>query len=265
MSEEPVLRSVDDGIATITLNRPDRLNALSDPVKEGIVNALDEFEDRDDVRCLVVEGAGRAFCAGGDVKSQGDRLEDVPPAHERSQRIVDDCEDIPIRLHEYGVPTVAKIDGYCVGAGMGLAFACDVHVASSEAKFGLVFRNVGLTLDFATSYLLPRLVGTNTAKELALTGEVISAERAERIGLVNHVYGADEFERRFAEFVDPIANGPTIANYYSTRNIDRGFDSSIDEAVERESSSQVLALDTDDHAEGVRAFAEDRDPEFEGA
>lgn len=265
MSEEAVLRSVDDGIATLTLNRPERMNALSDNIKEGITTALDEFEDHDDVRCLVVEGAGRAFCAGGDVKSQGDRLEDAPPTHDRSQRIVKDCVEIPLRIHEFEVPTVAKIDGYCVGAGMGLAFACDVHVASTDAKFGLVFRNVGLTLDFATSYLIPRLVGANTAKELALTGDIISAERAAQIGLVNHVYDSDEFDTRVAEFIEPIANGPTVANFYSSRNIDRGLESSILDAVERESSSQTLALVTDDHAEGVRAFSEDRDPEFKGA
>lgn len=264
MSEEAVLTSLENGIATITLNRPEKLNALSDDVKEGITDALDTFEDRDDVRCLVIEGAGRAFCAGGDVSSQGDRVEDAPPAHERSERIVRDCKNIPIRIHDYGVPTIAKIDGYCVGAGMGLAFACDVHLASSEAKFGLVFRNVGLTLDFASSYLVPRLVGANTAKELALTGEIISAERAEAIGLVNHVYPEGEFDQRVTEFLEPIANGPTVANYYSTRNIDRGLESSIQGAVERESSSQTLALDTSDHAEGVRAFSEDRDPQFEG-
>lgn len=264
MSEEAVLRSIDDGIATLTLNRPERMNALSDDVKDGIVEALDEFEDRDDVRCLVIEGNGRGFCAGGDVKSQGDRLEDAPPAHDRSQRIVRDCLEIPTRIREFEVPTVAKIDGYCVGAGMGLAFACDVHVASTDAKFGLVFRNVGLTLDFATSYLIPRLVGANTAKELALTGDIISADRAAEIGLVNRVYDTEEFEARVAEFVEPIANGPTVANFYSCRNIDRGLESSILDAIERESSAQTLALDTDDHAEGVRAFAEDRDPEFEG-
>lgn len=265
MSEEAVLTSVDDGIATVTLNRPEKLNALSDDVKEGIIDALDAFEGRDDVRCLVIEGAGRSFCAGGDVSSQSDRLEDAPPANERSERIVRDCENIPIRIYDYEVPTVAKVDGHCVGAGMGLAFACDVHLASSEAKFGLVFRNVGLTLDFASSYLVPRLVGANTAKELALTGEIISAERAEAIGLVNHVYPQAEFEERVSEFLEPIANGPTVANYYSTRNIDRGLESTIQEAVEREASSQVLALDTSDHEEGVRSFSEGRDPEFEGA
>jgi enoyl-CoA hydratase/carnithine racemase len=265
MSEEAVLRSVDDGIATITLNRPERMNALADDVKVGIIGALDEFEARDDVRCLVIEGSGRAFCAGGDVNSQNERLDDAPPIYDHSQRIVKDCIDIPIRIHEFEVPTVAKVDGYCLGAGMGLAFACDIHVASSSAKFGLVFRNVGLTLDFATSYLIPRLIGGNTAKELALTGEIISAERAAEIGLVNHVYDSNEFDTKVEGFIEPIANGPTVANFYSCRNIDRGLESSILDAVERESSSQILTLDTDDHVEGVQAFSEKRDPQFEGA
>lgn len=264
MSDDAVLTEVDGGIATITLNRPKKLNALSDDVKDGIVTALDEFEDRNDIRCLVLEGAGRAFSAGGDVSAQGDRLEETPPAHKRSERIVGDCEAIPIRIYNYDVPTIAKIDGYCVGAGMGLAFACDIHVASTDAKFGLVFRNVGLTIDFATSYLIPRLVGPSRAKELALTGEIISADQAEDIGLVNHVYPVEEFEERVTEFLGPIANGPTVANRYSMRNIDRGLESTIQDAVERESSSQTLVLDTEDHEEGVRAFSDDRDPEFIG-
>jgi enoyl-CoA hydratase/carnithine racemase len=264
MSDNAVLTEFDRGIATITLNRPNKMNALSDAVKDGIIAGLDAFEKQDGVRCLVVEGAGRAFSAGGDVSAQDERLDEAPPAHERSERIVDDCESIPIRIHEYDVPTIAKVDGYCVGAGMGLAFACDVQIASTDAKFGLVFRNVGLTLDFATSYLIPRLVGSNTAKELALSGDIIAADRAEEIGLVNHVYPTEEFEDRASEFIEPIANGPTVANHYSTRNIDRGLESTIQDAVERESSSQTLALGTEDHEEGVRAFAEDRDPEFIG-
>lgn len=266
MSDEAVLLDVTDGIATITLNQPERMNALSDAIKAGIRESLTEVESRDDTRCVVIEGSGRAFSAGGDVKSQKDRLEDAGGMtdHDRAQRMERDVESISIRLFNFPLPTIAKVDGYCVGAGMGLAFACDVQLASVDAGFGLVFRNVGLTLDFATSYLLPRIVGTNTAKELALTGEIIDGERAAEIGLVNHVYSSDEFEEKASEFIEQIGSGPTVALHYSTRNIDRGADTTIREAVELEASAQNIARRTHDHEEGVTAFAEDREPEFIG-
>lgn len=264
MAENAVLLDISEGIATITLNRPDRLNALSDDVKAGLVESLDTIQTRDDVRCIVLEGNGRAFTAGGDVKSQGDRLADPPSTQERIDRIIQDCEEIPIRLFEHRLPTVAKINGYCVGAGMGLAFACDLHLASDQAKFGLVFRNVGLSLDFGTSFLIPRLVGPSVAKKLALTGEIIDAEEALDIGLISEVFPAETFQEDTGDLIETIANGPTVANSHSMRNIDRGLDGWIDEAVVREATAQGVAVGTDDHEEGVNAFAEDREPAFKG-
>lgn len=264
MSDDTVTASFEDGIATITLDRPERMNALSEDVKRGIESALDAVDERDDVRCIVFEGAGNAFCAGGDVGGMEDRDESERGPRDRVRDLVETCERIPIRIYNCDVPTVAKIDGYCLGAGVGLALACDVQLASDEAAFGLVFRNVGLSMDFATSFLVPREVGWNVAKELALTGKIVSAERASELGLINHVYGTDNFESDAAELIDEIATGPTIALGYSARNIDRSYGGTIREAVEREAEAQNVAYGTADHDEGVAAFRADREPDFSG-
>lgn len=261
MSENAVLLDVEDGIATITLNRPDEMNSLSPAIVSGIDDALDRVAEHDDARCVVLEGAGRAFCAGGDISGMDD---DETTGHERMLRIVDISEKIPVRLYNYELPTVAKIDGYCLGAGVGVALSCDVQLASERAQLGLVFRNVGLTLDFATSYLVPQYVGPNVARELALTGEILPADEAEELGLLNHVYDEESFESESQELIETIATGPTVALHHSTRNINLAPGSSIREAAEREARSQKLASNTEDHTEGVEAFAEDREPNFQG-
>ena len=262
MSSDAVRLEIEDGVATITLNEPDSMNALSSAIVSGVADALDEAEADGDVRCLVLQGAGPAFCAGGDISGMGagsDRSQ-----HDDVRRIVGLCEELPIRIFNFGVPTVAKVDGYCVGAGMGLALACDAVLASERSTFGLVFRNIGLSVDLTTSYLVPRLIGPQKAKEITLTGELIEGPRAEEMGLVNHAYPDDEFEARADEFVETIAEGPTVALSYSMQNIDRGLDGGIREAAERESDAQAIAKATADHLEGVEAFSEDRDPDFEG-
>ncbi|WP_323173334.1 enoyl-CoA hydratase-related protein [Natrialba sp. PRR66] len=264
MPDDAVTASFDEGIATITLDQPERLNALSDDIKQGIESALDAVDERDDVRCVVFEGTGDAFCAGGDIGGMEDRDESERGSRDRVRDLIESCERIPIRIYNCDVPTVAKIDGYCLGAGVGFALACDIQLASDEAAFGLVFRNIGLSMDFATSFFVPREVGWNVAKELALTGEIISAERAHKLGLINHVYGTDEFESAAGELIEGIATGPTIALGYSARNIDRSYGGTIREAVEREAEAQNIAYGTADHDEGVAAFREDREPDFSG-
>lgn len=264
MLGEDVILDVENGAATITLNQPDRLNPLSDGIKNGIAEALDGIDERDDIRCVVFEGAGRAFSAGGDIKGMQDRDEEDRVGHRRAQGIVDSCEQIAVRVYNFELPTIAKIDGYCVGAGIGIAMACDILLASERSQFGLAFRNIGLTLDFATSLFVVRAVGPYVAKELALTGDLFSAEIAEDLGLINHAYSDDEFEAEADDFVERIASGPTVALHYSIRNIDRAWNGSIREAIEREASAQAMVGQTQDHQEGIDAFGEDRDASFDG-
>ncbi len=167
-------------------------------------------------------------------------------------------------VYRFPVPTVAKIDGPAVGAGAGLALACDLQLASETAKIGFVFRGVGLSCDAGTSYLLPRLVGANTAKELVLTGEILGADDALELGLFNHVYPADEFDDRVAELVEEIASGPTVALRHATRLIDSAAGKGFEAALKDEAAAQGIALGSRDHEEGVRAFLEGREPSFEG-
>ena len=263
MLGDDVLLKVNDRIATITLNRPDSMNALSDEIKAGIGQGLEEVKEHESVQCVVFEGAGDAFSAGGDIKSMnGDGGESS--GHSATRGMVKTVERIPMRIYNYGLPTIAKIDGYCVGAGVGLAMACDIVLASSSSGFGLVFRNVGLSLDWLTSFFVTRAIGPYAAKELAYTGDIISAEEADEMGLINHAYPAEEFETEAAELIEKISEGPTIALHYSARNIDRAFNSTMRNAAEREAFAQNIARKTKDHEEGVGAFKEGRDPVFEG-
>lgn len=261
MSDDVTL-DVTDGVATVTLDNPEKMNALSPGVVAGVDRALGEVRERDDIRCVVVEGAGDAFCAGGDIGGMNER-EDVS-GHERAEGITESATRVAYGLYDCALPTVATVDGYCVGAGMGVALSCDVVLASADATFGLAFRNVGLSLDYGTSYLVTQAVGPYKAKELALTAELLSGSEAAELGLVNHAYAPGEFDAKADAFVETVAEGPTVALEYSLHNIDRAARRTVEEAIEAESQAQSLATQTRDHEEGVAAFAEDREPDFEG-
>lgn len=259
--DDAVLLDTTDGIATITLNQPDRRNPFSEEIKTGITDALDTIDS--DARCLVFEGAGPAFSAGGDIDAMRERFESDVTPNDRVQEL-GPIHSMIVRIADYPAPTVAKVDGACVGAGVALMLACDVQLASDRSKFGIVFRHVGLSIDAGTSYFLPRVVGTNVAKELAFTGEIFGTDRAAEIGLVNHVYPEAEFEERTAELIHAIANGPTVALQYSKQLIDEGGTKGLEEAMRDEAVAGGIVYATDDHHEGVEAFLEDRDPEFVG-
>ena len=262
MADAPVLLDVEDGVATVTLNRPDRRNALSAELADALAAALDEA-GAGDARCLVLTGAGGAFSAGGDVARMRRRLEEDWPVDEAVRDIERRTADLVGRVYRFPLPTVAAVDGPAVGAGAGLALACDLQVASERATLGFVFRGVGLTCDAGTSYLLPRYVGPNVAKELVLTGDLVDAERALDLGLVNRVVPTDGFDDRVAELAGDIADGPTVALRHAVRLLDADA-SSLEAAMREEAAAQGVALGTDDHAEGVAAFVEGRDPAFEG-
>jgi 2-(1,2-epoxy-1,2-dihydrophenyl)acetyl-CoA isomerase len=263
VSTNSVELDVADGIATITLNRPQRQNSLSSDLCRDLVAALEAATDCGH-RCLVIEGAGSAFSAGGDIQEISTLLDDAASVDE-AMRTISDAIGTAIRsVAAHSVPTIAKIDGVAAGGGAGLALACDVQLASERARIGFVFRNIGLCVDSGVSYFLPRIVGTNTAKELVFTGEILDAERAASLGLFNHVYDVDEFDSATSDFVRTVADGPTIALRHSKRLLDAGLDTSLRDATDAEFAAQTIALDSEDHEEGVEAFLEDRRPEFAG-
>jgi enoyl-CoA hydratase/carnithine racemase len=229
-----------------------------------VVDALDELEGDGEARCLVVTGAEGSFCAGGDVTAMAERMSGEIPLHEAVRGIQYETSKTLERVHEFYLPTVAKIDGVAFGAGANLAMACDLQVMSEEARISFGFRQVGLAVDTGTSYFLPRSVGENTAKELVFTGELVGPERAEELGLVNRVFPAEEFDARVAEFLEPIATGPTVALCASKQALNGGFDRSIGDAMAFEAAAQAQVFESEDHEEGATAFVEKRDPEFEG-
>ncbi|MFB6352668.1 MAG: enoyl-CoA hydratase/isomerase family protein [Halobacteriales archaeon] len=263
MAEEPVRLDVEDGVATVTLNRPEKRNALSDEVSVALETTLREVAEGG-ARCLVITGAGGAFSAGGDVDRMRRRVEEDRPVDEAIRNVEQRTAGVVGQVYRFPVPTVAKIDGPAVGAGAGLALACDLQLASEDARMGFVFRHVGLSCDAGTSYLLPRLVGANKAKELLLTGEILDAERAAELGLLNHVYPADAFDDRVADLVATIADGPTVALRHAMRLVDAAAAKPFEDALADEAAAQGVALSTADHEEGVAAFLEDREPAFEG-
>jgi enoyl-CoA hydratase/carnithine racemase len=250
-------------IVTITLNDPDRNNPFSQELVAQLQDALDEA-DRVDPRTLVLQGAGPAFSAGGDIELMKRTIEGEETPHDRVRGI--ERQDPALsQLKHFPAPTVAKVDGPAAGAGANLAIACDIVLASERSSIGFAFRNVGLNVDGGTSGLLPHIVGEKVAKELTFTGEQIDAERAKDLGLFNHVYPNDEFGERADEFVEEkLANGPTVAINYTKKLINGGFKKSFEQAQEDEAVYQAACVDTHDHEEGVRAFLEKREAEFEG-
>jgi 2-(1,2-epoxy-1,2-dihydrophenyl)acetyl-CoA isomerase len=265
MSEDLVLseHDTDSGIVTITLNDPERNN----PFSRGLVEQLQEELDRAfeiEPRCLVLEGAGPAFSAGGDVDLMKETIEGEQTPHERVRGIR--SQDPAMRdLKNFPAPTVAKVDGAAAGAGANLAIACDLVLASERASIGFAFRNVGLNVDGGTSGLLPHIVGEKVAKELTFTGEQIDAQRAKDLNLFNRVYSAEKFDDRADAFIEEhLASGPTVALQYTKKLIDGGFEKSFEQAQEDEAIYQAACVDTHDHREGVRGFLEKRDVEFEG-
>jgi len=253
---------VSDGVATVTLDYPEMRNALTSGVATDLIAAMDAVPD--EARCVVVAGNGPTFCAGGDINAMVEGLDSSAPNHERARRIVEETAGAVRAVADCDLPTVAKIDGPAFGAGGALAVACDVLLASADAKISFGFRQVGLNVDSGASYFLPRMVGEHVAKELLYTGELVDAERAKEMGLFNRVYPDSEFEERVASFVKQVASGPTVALTQSKRLVEQGIESSLDAAIENEAAAQVVSATTDDHEEGVRAFVEEREADFAG-
>ena len=255
----PVLVEREAGVATVTLNRPDVLNAIDEAMLEALVAALREVAAGDD-RAVVLAGAGRGFCAGAD---QGEM---VPREAAEWERIVERYLD-PVRLiAAIDAPVIARLHGDAVGGGLGLAMACDMRIAAAGARLCAPFVRIGLAgCDMSAGYFLPRLVGLGRATELMMTGRFVDAEEAERIGLVNRCVAAGELDATVAELAGALADGPPRALAFTKRAIRRSLDSAIEAEFDYEVFAQVQCLQTADHREGVAAFKERRRPRFEGA
>jgi enoyl-CoA hydratase/carnithine racemase len=244
----------------LTLNRPDRMNAVPFDGWGDLKAAFDEFEESSQ-RVLVVTGAGGEFCSGADLDpSRGDNLGSVEDRHRRMGTL----RDAALALHRLGKPTIAAVDGVAVGAGMNLALGCDIVVASERARFSEIFVRRGLTVDFGGSWLLPRVVGMQRAKELALSGRIVSADEAVRIGLAMEVVSAEELETRVGALADDLMQGAPMAQMFAKQTLNASFHTSLPDALSWEGEAQAVALGTEDAAEGLAAFVERRQPEWKG-
>jgi len=258
---ETILYAVEEGIATITLNRPQVMNACDRTLLQELYAGLKKAENDKDVRVVVVTGAGRAFCAGADL---GQAKED-PGILDNTTHVVRDLwNPVVMQMQTMRKPVIAAVNGVAAGAGAAFAFAADLRVASDAAKFSIGFCKIGLVPDSGASYFLPRLVGTGKAIELALTGDVVDAEEALRLGLVNRVVPAAGLEAATREFAKRLAAGATFAFGLTKRAIYQGADSDLNTALETEAQYQGMAARSHDFREGVQAFLEKRAPEFKG-
>jgi 2-(1,2-epoxy-1,2-dihydrophenyl)acetyl-CoA isomerase len=259
MPYETILYDVADGIATITLNRPDTLNAFNRQMTSDLQAALKEAERDKAVRCLVLTGAGRAFSSGEDLKARQAEQNTTfgGTLRERYNPIIR-------RMREMEKPIIGAINGTAAGAGMSVALACDLRLASDKAKFIEVFVRVGLVPDSGSSFMLPWLVGIGKAMELCLLGDEVLAEDALRIGLVNRVVPADELMAATQAWAARLAQGPGKAYALIKRQLNRALASDLDSMLEYEVYQQEIAGRTADYAEALAAFVAKRPAVFKG-
>lgn len=259
-----VLYSREASVATITLNRPDRLNTFTQEMNREIVEAFKAGERDPDVRCIILTGAGKAFCAGEDLTN----LRAVYESEQNpslGEELKTRHNPMILKIYSTNKPVIASINGAAAGAGLSLALACDLRIASEKASFHEAFIRVGLAPDSGFSYFLPRLIGMAKAKEFAYFGDGIDAMEAERLGIVNKVVQAEELAKVSQEWASKLAQGATAAIGLTKRAFNRSFVTELPEALEYEAYLQEMASRTKDHKEGVRAFYEKRQPTFKGA
>ena len=260
-----LLFDVREGVAVLTMNRPERLNALSRPMVEGAIAALERCADDAAVGCIVLTGAGRGFCAGGDVTAMGDASATGDWTLEQKvdrQRAIHRFAGL---LHASPKPTLAAVNGACAGAGFGLALACDLRLAADSARFTTAFAKVGFSGDFGITWPLVRIVGEAKAKELLFLSDVLAASQALELGLVNRIEPAAELLSGALELAARLARGPRTAYRYMKQNIDAAAVETYQQLLDREAFAQCRTGGTADHREGVAAFMAKREPRFTGA
>ena len=256
MTEEPVLLSSErDGVRTLTLNRPERKNAINAQLWMELADALRAAARDRDLRALVITGAGGAFCSGADISTP----EDIHPK-DKLRRLT----EVALALHELTVPTIAKVAGVAVGAGWNLALGCDFVVATPESRFCQIFSKRGLSVDLGGSWLLPKLVGLQQAKRLVLLAEMIDAEVARSMGLGTSAQPADEIDEFVSDLAGRLAAGPPVALAQSKGLLNDGANATLREALANEARAQPGNFATADSTEAYAAFAEKRDPAFTG-
>lgn len=249
---EPVILDASDGVTTITLNRPERKNAIDTEMWHTLSEMLREIRNDPDTRVVVLQGSGDAFCAGADVAKSKHQEHPIP----RLRRI----GDVASSLFELPMPVIAKVDGVAAGAGANMALACDLVVASSRARFSQIFVKRGLSLDFGGSWLLPRIVGLQQAKRLAMLAEVIDVDEAYRLGMVTWVRPPEELDGFVADLAGQLAALPPIAMAQTKSLLNEGVGIDLPAAIRNEAAAQAVNFATDDAPAAFRSFLDRFDP-----
>jgi 2-(1,2-epoxy-1,2-dihydrophenyl)acetyl-CoA isomerase len=275
MSEDVLLERIDDGVLTLTLNRPDRLNALNPPLLRALREAMERATRNHEARVVVIGGAGRAFCAGGDIAGKPEKKAQASAEPKVEKTRAPDSVATRIEwlrgnmeavrlLQQMDKPTIAMIRGATVSVGMALAAACDFRVVSETASFTTGFAKVGFSGDYGASYFLTRLLGTAKARELMFLSDMLDAGEAERIGLVTELVPDAELEQRTQALARRLADGPPITYRFMKKNLNAAVDGSLEQILDLEATHMVLSSLTNDQREAVKAFMEKRKPQFTG-
>lgn len=264
MELKAVQWKVEQGVGWLTMNRPEMKNALNDQMREEMFAVLADAAADPEVRCMVVTGAGKGFCTGADLSGNRSGSSQAPHPGGVRNAMRNNSQRLIRAFWEFEKPVVGAVNGVAAGFGVHLALACDIIIASQEAKFIEVFVRRGICVDAAGAYLLLRRIGMAKAKELVFFGDDLPAAEAERIGLINRCVAADSLEATARELATRLAQGPTFALGMSKRLLNRSLESDMETAFSEEAFAQSLVANSEDIKEGMRAFIEKRPPQFKG-
>ncbi len=256
--KQDLLIQNESGIMSLTLNRPDRLNAFSDDMISGLIEAFKTAQTDPAIRVIVLSGAGRSFSAGGDVKTMGSGGPTDVYDH------IGKLNECILTMKATKKPILAAVHGFAAGAGFNLALACDMILAADSSQFALSFSQVGLISDGGGSYFLPKLIGPQLAKQFFFTAEPIPAERLYNLGVVNEVVPTDQLKETVMKWAEKLASGPSLALGMIKSVVDHAQTASLEEILEQERITQTMMVQTEDHREGIAAFKEKRRPQFKG-
>lgn len=263
MSEAVILTHVENKVATLTLNRPDKLNALSRALIGQAITSLQQWSRDPDIGAIVLTGTGRAFCAGGDVSNMAQEKAQ-PESLEQQIDSLRQAQELSWLLYNSPKVTIAAVNGFAMGAGLGICLSCDLRIASEQAKFGTAYAKVGFGGDFGTTWSLARYVGAAKAKEMFFLADVMDATEAHRLGLINRIVAHDALMAQVNKIATRIAHGPLTSYRYMKANINLAQSTDFRTMLDREAETHLRCGMTADHQEGVRAFMEKRAPNFTG-
>lgn len=259
-----ITTEIENRVATVTLNRPQARNAVTRPMWQELVTIFSRLADDPEVGCVVLTGAGDAFCAGGDVKDMAARLTSQKNPVDEDARFIRQIVEASRLLHVMPKPTIAAINGAAAGAGLSLALACDMRFMVSDAKLTTAFANIALSGDFGGAWYLSRIVGTAKAREYFYLATVMSGEEAAENGVVNQTFGRDDFAQEILAISERLANGPTKTYAFMKQNFSLAETAPLEAYLDQEATNMTLSFHLEDHREAAMAFVEKRKPEFKG-